>query len=163
MSADLPSAEAQTVIAALRARGATVATAESLTGGLLCSTLVAVPGASAVVRGGVIAYAAEVKVSMLDVPADLVARAGTVDRDTTRAMAIGVRHRLAADYGLASTGVAGPDQVEGKPVGLVFVAVAGPGGTRVRRLELPGDRLVVRRGAAVAGLTLLLEVLRAAA
>lgn len=163
MSADLPSAEAQAVIAALRARDATVATAESLTGGLLCSTLVAVPGASDVVRGGVVAYAAEVKVSMLDVPADLVARAGTVDPDTTQAMAIGVRHRLAADYGLATTGVAGPDPVEGKAVGLVFVAVAGPGGTCVRRLELLGDRLMVRRGATVAALTLLLEVLHAAA
>lgn len=157
------SAEAQTVIAALRACDATVATAESLTGGLLCSTLVAVPGASAVVRGGVVAYAAEVKVSMLDVPVDLVARAGTVDPDTTRAMAIGVRHRLAADYGLATTGVAGPDPVEGKPVGLVFVAVADRGGACVRRLELSGDRPEVRRGATVAALQLLLEVLRAAA
>lgn len=153
-------AEALAVVAALRSLRASVATAESLTAGLLCATLVDVPGASEVVRGGIVAYAADLKVSLLGVPADLIARVGTVDPDTAKAMATGVRSMTAGDYGLATTGVAGPELVEGKPVGLAFAAVAGPDGTRVRRLVLAGDRQRVRRGATAAALRLLLEVLR---
>jgi nicotinamide-nucleotide amidase len=100
---------------ALRAAKATVATAESLTGGLVCATLVSVPGASDVVRGGVVAYAAEVKIAALGVPEVLVAERGTVDADVAAAMAAGVRDRLGATYGVSTTGVAGPGPSEGKP------------------------------------------------
>ena len=103
-----PTPEAFAVIDALREQGGTVATAESLTGGLLCATLVGVPGASDVVRGGVVAYAADLKASLLGVPQELVDEVGTVADQTAAAMAQGVRERLGARYGLATTGVAGP-------------------------------------------------------
>lgn len=134
----------QSAVDALRAAGATVATAESLTGGLVCATLVSVPGASDVVRGGVVAYAAELKTTLLGVPADLVAERGTVDGDVATAMAVGARDRLGATYGLATTGVAGPDPSEGKPTGTVHVAIAGPDGAESRLLSLEGDRDTVR-------------------
>jgi PncC family amidohydrolase len=114
--------------AVLRRRGLSVATAESCTGGLLCAALTAVAGSSAYVRGGVVAYANDVKSSLLGVPAELVETHGAVSEPVAAAMAAAVRRRLAADVGLAITGVAGPGS-EGttKPVGLVFVAISGPG------------------------------------
>ncbi len=144
---------------ALRAAGATVATAESLTGGLVCATLVAVPGASDVVRGGVVAYAADVKVDVLGVPAQLVAERGTVDPDVAAAMAVGVRGRLGATYGISTTGVAGPGPAEGKPAGTVHVAVAGPAGVRTRLLELTGSRDDIRTGTVDALLSWLVATL----
>lgn len=132
-------------VEALRAAAATVATAESLTGGLVCATLVTVPGASDVVRGGVVAYAADVKTSVLGVPAELIAERGTVDADVAAALATGARDRLGATYGVATTGVAGPGPSEGKPAGTVHIAIAGPDGVRTRLLELPGDRDDVRQ------------------
>jgi len=146
-------------VEALRAAGATVATAESLTGGLVCATLVGVPGASTVVRGGVVAYAPDVKTSALGVDADLIAERGTVDADVAAAMAVGVRERLAATYGLATTGVAGPDPSEGKPAGTVHVAVAGPAGVETRLLGLSGDRDEIRTGTVAALLSLLVATL----
>ena len=142
-------------VTALRAAGATVAAAESLTGGLVCATLVSVPGASEVVRGGVVAYAAELKTSLLGVDALLIADRGTVDGEVAAAMAVGVRDRLGATYGLATTGVAGPDPSEGKPAGTVHIAVAGPDGVTSRLLDLPGDRDEVRQGTVAALLSLL--------
>lgn len=147
-----PAADA---VAALRAAGATVATAESLTGGLVCATLVSFPGASDVVRGGVVAYAAELKSSLLDVDPALIAARGTVDAEVAAAMATGVRGRLGATWGLATTGVAGPDPSEGKPAGTVHIAVAGPDGVTTRLLNLPGDRDDVRTGTVAALLSLL--------
>jgi len=114
------------VISALRERGQTVAVAESLTGGLICAALVEVPGASAAVRGGVVAYATELKHRLLDVDAGLLARNGPVDPDVAAQMALGVRERLGADWGVASTGVAGPDPQDGVAPGRVYLAVAGP-------------------------------------
>jgi len=146
-------------VALLRDRGATVSTAESLTAGLLCATMVEVAGASDVVRGGVVAYAADLKASLLGVPEALLARVGTVHADTALAMAAGVRDRLGSDYALATTGVAGPEPAEDKPVGLVYVAIAGPGVRQVRRLQLDGDRDTVRAGAVEAALELVPEVL----
>ena len=146
-------------VEALRAAGATVATAESLTGGLVCATLVGVPGASDVVRGGVVAYDAEVKVDVLGVPAALVADRGTVDADVAAAMAAGVRDRLGATYGVSTTGVAGPGPAEGKPAGTVHVAVAGPTGVRTRLLELPGSRDDIRAGTVDALLSWLVATL----
>lgn len=140
---------------ALRSAGATVATAESLTGGLVCATLVTVPGASDVVRGGVVAYAAEVKTMVLGVDAALIAERGTVDAAVAVAMAEGVRDRLGATYGLSTTGVAGPDASEGKPPGTVHVAIAGPDGSRTTLLDLSGDRDEIRRGTVDALLSML--------
>jgi nicotinamide-nucleotide amidase len=151
------------VVAALRRRAATVATAESLTGGMVCADLVSVAGASDVVRGGVIAYAADVKTQLLDVPAELLDRVGTVDPEVARAMAEGARARLGATYGVATTGVAGPDPSEGKPVGTVQVAVAGPDAVTARAYAFEGDRASVRRQATQAALGLLSERLDAPA
>ncbi|MET0447847.1 MAG: CinA family protein [Aeromicrobium sp.] len=146
-------------VEALRAVGATVATAESLTGGLVCATLVSVPGASDVVRGGVVAYAPEVKTTALGVDAGLIAERGTVDAEVAAAMARGARTRLGATYGLATTGVAGPDASEGKPPGTVHIAVAGPNGVRTRLLALSGDREAIRSGTVAARLSLLVATL----
>ena len=111
------------VVRLLTQQGRTVAVAESLTGGLVVAALVGVPGASKVVRGGVVAYMTDLKASLLDVDPDLLARVGAVDPDVAVAMARGVAVRLDADYGLATTGVAGPDPQDGQPVGRLFTAV----------------------------------------
>ncbi|HWA67353.1 MAG TPA: CinA family protein [Mycobacteriales bacterium] len=132
------------VLAALRERGETLATAESLTGGVVGATITAVPGASASYRGGVISYATDVKHQLLGVPDGLLAQRGAVDPDVATAMAEGVRSRLGATWGLAFTGVAGPQPQDGKPVGTVYVAVAGPRGTDVVSLLLSGEREVIR-------------------
>lgn len=132
-------------VAALRGAGATVATAESLTGGLLCSALVAVPGASDVVRGGVVAYAAALKTEFLGVDAALIEERGTVDPEVACSMALGARERLGATYAMSTTGVAGPDPSEGKPPGTVHVAIAGPDGVESTQLELTGDRDTIRQ------------------
>ncbi|MFD6175756.1 MULTISPECIES: CinA family protein [unclassified Isoptericola] len=148
---------ARDVLDGARARGWTLGAAESLTGGLVVATLVDVPGASAVVRGGVVAYATDVKGSVLGVDRALLARRGAVDPDVAAQMAAGVRRVLAADVGLATTGVAGPDPQDGHAPGEVHVAVSTPAGDRVRRLDLPGDRPAVRAAAVRAVLELALE------
>ncbi|KQV26694.1 MULTISPECIES: CinA family protein [unclassified Microcella] len=155
------------VIRRLTAAHRTVAVAESLTGGRVVSALVDIPGASAVVRGGVVAYATPLKSSLLGVQARLLDARGPVDPDVAAAMAEGVRRAAAvegapADVGLATTGVAGPDAQDAAPVGLVFVAVADDRGTEVRELRLEGDREAIRAAAAEAVLDLLVERLVAA-
>lgn len=132
------------VVALLTARDATVATAESLTGGRLAASLTSVPGASSCVVGGVVAYATEVKVALLGVPADLVAEHGVVSQECAVAMANGVRDLLGTTYAMATTGVAGPDRQEGHPPGHVWVAVAGPEGVESVLLALAGDRSEVQ-------------------
>ncbi len=151
--------DAGSLVAALTARGETVSVAESLTGGLLASAFVDVPGASAVLRGGVVAYATDLKAELLGVDADLLRRAGAVDADVATAMAVGVRERLAATYGLATTGVAGPDPQDGVPAGTVYVALAGPRAVRGAALTVPGDRSTVRAAAVRAALDLLASAL----
>jgi nicotinamide-nucleotide amidase len=151
---------ARAVLAALRERGQSLAVAESLTGGLLAATIVDVPGASAVFRGAVVAYATDLKARLLGVPAGLLADRGPVDADVARALADGVRERCLADWGLATTGVAGPEPQDGRPVGLVYVAVVGPGVSEVRRLTLAGDRAAIRAGSVAAVLALLLDRLQ---
>jgi len=136
-----------------------VAVAESLTGGLVSAALTEVPGASVVVRGGVLAYATDLKAAVLGVDEGLLAQVGPVDADVAGQMADGVRLLMGATYGLATTGVAGPDEVDGKPVGTVYVAVAGPGSARVKALRLTGDRGEVRAQSVLAVLTLLAEEL----
>lgn len=132
------------VVAKLTARRETVAVAESLTGGLVIAELVAIPGASVVVRGGVVAYATDLKASLLGVDADLLTKRGAVDAEVARQMAAGVRARLGADFGLATTGVAGPDPQDGHAVGEVWIGVADAGGADARRLQLQGDRAAIR-------------------
>lgn len=145
-----PVTPAEGIIARLTAEGATVAVAESLTGGLVCGALTAVPGASACVVGGVVAYAERLKSHLLDVDADLLERRGAVDPQVAVQMAEGVRAALGATYGVATTGAAGPDAAPGGiqaapvPPGTVYVAVAGPGGTQARRLDLAGSRAEIR-------------------
>ncbi|GAA2746146.1 CinA family protein [Terrabacter aerolatus] len=145
------------LVAALTRAGETLACAESLTAGLVAATVADTPGASAVLLGGVVAYAPEVKASLLGVPADLLARVGTVDPAVAAAMAEGVRRRLGATWGLSTTGVAGPGPSEGKPEGTVHVAVSGPSGTRTRALELNGPRAQIRSATVDAVLRLAVE------
>ncbi|MGI9197568.1 MAG: CinA family protein [Candidatus Nanopelagicales bacterium] len=159
---------AEGIIGRLSAQGATVAVAESLTGGLVCGALTAVPGASACVAGGVVAYAERLKSQMLGVDADLVERHGAVDPQVAAQMAEGVRAALGSTYGVATTGAAGPDAAPGgtqaAPVapGTAYVAVAGPRGTQVRRLDLAGSRAEIRDRAVVEALDCLsLELDRA--
>jgi len=125
---------------ALREGGATVATAESLTGGRLAALFTEVPGSSAVYVGGVVTYATELKVRLLDVTEELVERYGVVSPECAGAMARGVRALTGATYGLSTTGVAGPATQEAKPAGTVYVGLAAPSGETALALELVGDR-----------------------
>lgn len=156
MTGTAPDPSAVALLDALGARGWTLAVAESLTGGLVCARLVEVPGASAVLRGAVVAYATDLKGELLGVDASLLTRRGAVDPDVAAGMATGACTRLGADVGLATTGVAGPTSQDGHPPGTVHVAVATPSGTTVRSLRLDGDRAEVRAGAVAAVLALAL-------
>jgi nicotinamide-nucleotide amidase len=139
---------ASRLLAAAAARGWTIGVAESLTGGLVTATLVSVPGASRVVRGGVVAYATDLKAGLLGVDADLLAERGAVDEAVAAQMAAGVRSATGADVGLATTGVAGPEPQDGQAPGVVFVAVSTPVASEVHRLDLDGDRSQVIADAA---------------
>jgi nicotinamide-nucleotide amidase len=143
----------------LAAADATVAVAESLTGGLLGATLTAVAGASRTFRGGVIAYATDLKERLLEVPGPLLDAEGAVSAHVAAAMAAGVRDTLRSTYGVALTGVAGPDSQDGNRPGTVFVAVAGPGDGQVRELMVAGDRKAVRVAAVDAAIDLLRDLL----
>ncbi|SEG03915.1 nicotinamide-nucleotide amidase [Actinacidiphila yanglinensis] len=155
-----PAQAAREALRLLIGRAETLAVAESLTGGLVAAELVAVPGASVAFRGSVTAYATELKHEILGVDSALLAERGAVDAEVARAMAEGVRDRLGADWGVSTTGVAGPDPQDGQPAGTVFVAVAGPRDTTVSPLRLPGDRGAVRRASVAAVLELLTSELR---
>lgn len=134
--------------------------AESLTGGLLAAALTDIPGASVVFRGAVVAYATSLKEVLLDVPEPLLAARGAVSAEVAGAMAEGVRSRLGATFGAATTGVAGPGPADGKPAGTVFIAVSAAGGTVVRGLSLAGTRDDVREQTTAEALGLLLRTLR---
>lgn len=151
---------ASDLLAALAARGWSLAVAESLTGGLVSAALVDVPGASRVLRGAVVAYATDLKASVLDVDRELLDARGAVDPDVVAAMARGVRRRLGADVGLATTGVAGPDPQDGQPPGTVHIAVSTPDGTHVRSLRLAGERGPVRAQTVDAVLALGVQLVR---
>ncbi|MCF3964005.1 CinA family protein [Streptomyces fuscigenes] len=154
--------EAASVVARLTALGGTLAVAESLTGGLVAAAVTSVPGASRVLRGSVTAYATELKRDVLGVDGELLAERGAVDPDVARSMAAGVRRVLGADWGVATTGVAGPDRQDGHPVGTVHVAVAGPRGEeKVRSLRLNGGRADIRKESVRSVLALLLDELPA--
>ena len=148
------------IIGLLAEAGQTVATAESLTGGLVAAALTDVPGSSRAFRGGVVAYATELKARLLGVDAGLLAAHGPVYAPVAAAMAEGVRQRLAATIGVATTGVAGPDPQDGHPPGTVHIAVSLADDTVVRTIALPGDRDEVRRLTVERVLGLLLGRLR---
>ncbi|MDT0393001.1 CinA family protein [Streptomyces dubilierae] len=161
------SSTATDVVRLLTVRGETLAVAESLTGGLVAADITSVPGASKVFRGSVTAYATELKQELLNVDATLLAARGAVDPQVAAQMAAGVRKALGADWGIATTGVAGPDPQDGQAVGTVFVAVDGPfapdsgsaGGGKVEGLRLNGDRAEIRRESVRSVLALLLTEL----
>ena len=148
------------VLDLLGGRGETVAAAESLTGGLVCAALTEVPGSSTVVRGGVVSDATGAKRDVLGVPATLLAAHGAVSGPCALAMADGARQLLGADWGVATTGVAGPDPSEGHPVGTVHVAVVGEHGQVHRALHLQGSRQQVRDATVTQVLELLEQVVR---
>ena len=155
------------VLRLLMVRGESLAVAESLTGGLVAAELTAVAGASKAFRGSVTAYATDLKRDILGVDGTLLEARGAVDPQVAAQMAVGVRKALGADWGLATTGVAGPDPQDGQPVGTVFVAVAGPceevsdglDGEKVACLRLNGDRAEIRMESVRSVLALLLEQL----
>ncbi|WP_228988576.1 CinA family protein [Streptomyces sp. DH8] len=133
------------VLRRLGTRGETLAVAESLTGGLVAAELTAVPGASRSFRGSVTAYATSLKRDVLGVDGSLLAERGAVDPEVAAQMAAGVRRALDADWGISTTGVAGPEPQDGQPVGTVYVAVAGPSGVeKVTALRLNGRRADIR-------------------
>ncbi len=146
------------VLAELALRGETLGVAESLTGGELTSRLVDVPGASRVLRGAVVCYTSEVKAAVLGVSAELLSDRGAVDPKVAIAMAEGVCRVLASDWGVSTTGVAGPDPADGKAVGTAYVAVVRVGArAQVRELHATGDRAGVRQAVVQAALELLHE------
>lgn len=154
-----PETEARELLSRLRQLGLTVATAESLTGGLLCSTLVDVPGASDVVRGGVVAYATDLKTQLLGVDAALLAAGGPVQALVAEQMAVGACRLMRADLTMATTGVAGPGDSEAGSAGLVYVAVCLGGKAVSRELHLAGGRTEVRLATVAAVINLALEQL----
>ncbi|GGT65299.1 CinA family protein [Streptomyces purpureus] len=148
------------VLRLLAERGRTLAVAESLTGGLVAAELTGVPGASETFRGSVTAYATALKEDLLGVDRTLLAERGAVDPEVALQMAAGVRDRLEADWGISTTGVAGPETQDGQPVGTVYVAVAGPvGAGKVAALRLNGNRAEIRRESVRSVLELLADEL----
>jgi nicotinamide-nucleotide amidase len=152
--------DARGLVADLTLRRQSVATAESLTAGLLAATLAGVPGASAVLRGGLVTYTEATKMALAGVAARLLADVGPVAAPTARALAVGAQQRCAATWGVGLTGVAGPEPHGGVAVGTVFVGLAGPVDTEVVELALSGSRWDIRLGAvhaAIARLRVLVE------
>jgi nicotinamide-nucleotide amidase len=142
---------------ALLARGETVAAAESLTAGLVCATLARVPGASAVLRGGLVVYATDLKAALAGVSPELLAEHGAVHPEVAAQLAAGARDRCGATWGLGLTGVAGPSPQDGVEPGTVHVGLAGPGIRTVRTLGLSGDRDLIRTQSVLAAFALLGE------
>lgn len=141
--------------------GLTVATAESLTAGMVSAVLADTPGASGMLQGGVVAYQNSVKEGVLHVPAGLLARVGSVDPDVARAMAEGARDVLGAHLGVSTTGVAGPEAHDGKPVGRVYVGIATDAGSTAFEYSFTGSRPDIRAEACAAALERLLEAISA--
>ncbi|HEX5407477.1 MAG TPA: CinA family protein [Pseudonocardiaceae bacterium] len=141
---DLADDRVADVVALLIERGQTVATAESLTAGLVTAVLTTVPGSSAVVRGGLVVYATDLKAGLAGVSAELLAEHGAVHPDVAVALAEGARTTCGADWGIGLTGVAGPDPQDGVAPGRVYLGVAGPAGSTSRMLDFQGDRHAVR-------------------
>ncbi|SKB01795.1 nicotinamide-nucleotide amidase [Agreia bicolorata] len=157
--------ETRALIEEMTRLGLTVAVAESLTGGLLVAELIRIPGASQVVRGGVVAYATDLKSSLLGVDSAILSERGPVDPEVAIQMAQGARRRLgkepdAASWGVSTTGVAGPGPQDGHVAGTVFVGFATDNGAFSRRLQLQGGRDTVRQQTVAAAIRLMLETLQ---
>jgi nicotinamide-nucleotide amidase len=151
----IPADELTDLVATLRARGETVATAESLTGGLVAAALTSVPGSSAVVRGGVVVYATELKTDLAGVDAIALAEHGPVHPLIAEQLAKGVRRTCRASWGIGLTGVAGPSPQDGVEPGVVHLAVSGTDGTTVHTIGVDGNRHQVRSAAVRAAFALL--------
>ena len=136
---------AQALIRGLQAQGLTVATCESLTGGMICAALVDVPGASRVVRGGLITYQTDTKSLLAGVDAGLIETHGVVSAEVARAMAAGARDTLHEDIAVSATGMASPGEIGDPPAGTVFVGLASAAGVQAVELHLTGDRQAVRQ------------------
>lgn len=136
--------DARALVADLTVNGQSVATAESLTAGLLAATLAGVPGASAVLHGGLITYTEDTKIWLAGVAPQVLDAVGPVSAPTARALAVGARQRCAATWGVGLTGVAGPEAHGGHPPGTVFLGLAGPVDTQVVELALSGSRWEIR-------------------
>ena len=142
------------LVAAATDAGLTVATAESLTAGQLAATIADVPGASAVLRGGLVVYATELKATLAGVPKSILAEYGPVSPETAAALAAGASERCGADIGIGLTGVAGPDPQDGVVPGTVFLGLSRALSVTVHKLEVNGDRARIRSAATLAGLDL---------
>lgn len=151
----VPAGELAALVAALRGRGETVATAESLTGGLVAAALTSVPGSSSVVRGGLVVYATELKTDLAGVDAGLLAEHGPVHPLVAEHLAVGARRGCGANWGIGLTGVAGPDPQNGVEPGVVHLAVSGAGSTTVHTIGVDGNRHQVRSAAVRAAFDLL--------
>ena len=147
MDDPLVSDEARSLVADLTVRRQSVATAESLTAGLLAATLGGVPGASIVLRGGLVTYTEDTKIALAGVAPQVLEAVGPVAAPTARALAVGARQRCVATWGVGLTGVAGPDPHGGHPVGTVFLGLAGPADTAVVELHFTGSRWDIRYSA----------------
>ena len=156
---DETTVDVSAVVAEFIERGLSLATGESLTAGLLASTIAEVPGCSAMFRGAIVAYQVDLKRELLAVT-DAELERGVVSREVAVAMARGAARRLHADVGVGTTGVAGPDTLDGEPAGSVWIAVTTAAGVRSSHLQIDADRAVVRRQTVVACLGLLWEALR---
>lgn len=153
-TANLLFAAASGLVAGATEAGLTVATAESLTAGMVAATIAEVPGASAVLRGGLIVYATDLKESLAGVPRQTLDEFGAVSPDTAAALANGAASRCSADIGIGLTGVAGPDRQEGHPPGTVFIGLSRNMSAKVHRLSVNGDRARIRAAATLVGIDL---------
>ncbi|MFJ6678907.1 CinA family protein [Microbacterium sp. NPDC091382] len=158
-----PRSDSERLVERLKELGWTLGVAESLTGGLVAASVVSVSGASAVFRGGIVAYATDLKARLLGVDETLLDAHGPVHPRVARQMAEGVRRAVgedeSADVGIATTGIAGPVSSDGQPVGTVHIAVSTPLGSRVESLALDGDRDEIRTAAAARAIALAVEAL----
>ena len=152
---------AREAITALKDHGLTVCTCESLTGGLICATLVDVPGASKVVRGGLITYQTDTKPLLAGVDAALIEEKGVVSAEVAAAMAEGARNRLHADIAVSATGMASPGEPDEPPAGTVFVGVVSEKGMRVIPLKLSGSRAEIRQATVNAAIEAIVAEIKA--
>lgn len=150
---------AEKIVSTLRIRGQSITFAESLTGGAVVSEIVAVPGASHVLKGSIVAYSTEIKSRELSIAPDLISRFGVVSKEVAVAMARGAKTKFLADWSVALTGVAGPGPSHEIPAGTVWLAIIGPNSEEAVELALDGDREMVRRGAVESALGLLERIL----
>ncbi|MEM3018560.1 MAG: CinA family protein [Candidatus Bathyarchaeia archaeon] len=143
----------------LKERGLSLACAESITGGLISDRITDVPGSSSYFKGSIVCYSVQAKMDLLSIPEHLIREKGVISAEVAERMAEGVRETMGSDIGLSTTGLAGPEGSEGKPVGTVFVGLSAPGHTLVRTLSLQGDRRTIKEAASEAALDLLISFL----